>query len=72
MHGFRASFRTWASEQTNADHAVMELSLAHAVGDQTERAYARSDLLDKRRRLLEQWGRFATGGGDATVVRLHG
>ena len=71
VHGFRTCFRTWASEKTNADHAVMELSLAHTVGSAVERAYARSDMLDKRRRLLDQWGRFATEtGGD--VVRLHG
>ena len=74
VHGFRTCFRTcfrtWASEKTNADHAVMELSLAHAVGSAVERAYARSDLLDKRRRLMDQWGRFLTGKG-ADVVRLH-
>ena len=71
VHGFRTCFRTWASEKTNADHAVMELSLAHAVGSAVERAYARSDMLDKRRRLMGQWGRFVTEtGGD--VVQLHG
>ena len=71
VHGFRTCFRTWASERTNADHAVMELSLAHTVGSAVERAYARSDMLDKRRRLLDQWGRFVTEtGGD--VVQLHG
>ena len=45
VHGFRSSFRTWASEQTDADHAVMELCLSHTVGSAVERAYARSDLL---------------------------
>ena len=57
-HGFRASFRTWASEQTDTPHAVMELALAHKVGDATERAYARSDLQAKRRRLMELWAAF--------------
>ena len=72
VHGFRTCFRTWASEKTSADHAVMELSLAHAVGSSVERAYARSDLLAKRRRLLDQWGRFvAETGGDAKVVALR-
>ena len=71
VHGFRTCFRTWASDKTSADHAVMELSLAHSVGSSVERAYARSDLLAKRRRLMDQWGRFVTEtGGD--VVRLHG
>ena len=55
VHGFRTSFRTWASERTDAAHAAMELSLAHVVGSSVERAYARSDLLTKRRRLMEEW-----------------
>ena len=71
VHGFRTAFRTWASEKTNADHAVMELCLAHHVGTAVERAYARSDLLAKRRRLMDQWAGYVTGGG-AKVVRFHG
>ena len=70
VHGFRTCFRTWASERTSAEHAVMELSLAHSVGSAVERAYARSDLLDRRRRLLDQWGQFVTGD-TGKVVRLH-
>ncbi len=61
IHGFRSSFRTWASEKTDAEHAVMEMALAHAVGSAVERAYARSDLLVKRRRLMEEWSDFLTG-----------
>ena len=57
VHGFRSSFRTWASECTNADHATMELCLAHAVGSAVERAYARGALVNKRRKLLEAWAR---------------
>ena len=69
VHGFRSSFRDWASEKTNAAHAVMELSLAHAVGSSVEQAYARSDLFDKRRTLMEQWASYlsATPG---KVVRI--
>ena len=63
VHGFRSTFRDWASECTNAPHAVMELSLAHAVGSSVEQAYARSDLVAKRRALMDQWGSFVTGGG---------
>ena len=62
VHGFRSSFRTWASEKTDAEHAVMELALAHQVGSAVERAYARSDLLSKRRELMDQWSDFVTGG----------
>ena len=61
VHGLRASFRTWASEQTDADFAVMELSLGHKVGSSVVAAYARGQLLAKRRLLLSQWGAFLTG-----------
>ena len=69
-HGFRTSFRTWAAEKTNADHAVMELSLAHAVGTAVERSYARSDLFGKRRGLMDRWAAFLTGAS-AKVVRMR-
>ena len=55
VHGFRSSFRSWAGECTDADHAVMELCLAHTVGNAVEWAYARSDLMDKRRALMAAW-----------------
>ena len=71
VHGFRSCFRDWASENTGAPHAVMERALAHAVADAVEAAYSRSDLLERRRGLMQQWGKFVTGAG-ATVVRLHG
>ena len=58
VHGFRSTFRDWAAERTSAPHAVMELSLAHAVGSSVEQAYARSDLLAKRRELMDLWARF--------------
>ncbi|MCY4431073.1 MAG: tyrosine-type recombinase/integrase [Rhodospirillales bacterium] len=70
-HGFRAAFRTWASEKTNAPHHVMELALAHSVGSQVERAYARSDLRSKRRALMQRWGDYATAE-QTKVVQLHG
>ena len=62
-HGFRSSFRDWAEEQTEvpASHAAVELSLAHNVGNEVERAYRRTDLLDQRRPLLEAWSDFAAG-----------
>jgi integrase len=58
VHGFRSSFRTWAAERTNFPREICEVALAHAVGDETERAYQRGDLLNKRRRLMEQWAAF--------------
>ena len=60
-HGMRSTFRDWAAEQTDAPHAVMERALAHTVGNATEEAYARSDLFDRRRGLMEKWGAFLEG-----------
>ena len=57
-HGFRTSFRVWASEQTDAPRAVMEAALVHTFGDAAEQAYARSDLFDKRRALMQAWAQY--------------
>jgi len=59
-HGFRSSFRDWASERTNIPHDVCEAALAHSLKDKTEAAYKRTDLFDKRRELMESWAAFAT------------
>ena len=61
-HGFRSSFRDWAAEQTDAPHAVMEAALSHVVRNQVEAAYARSDLFERRRVLMEQWARYLAQG----------
>ena len=55
VHGFRSTFRDWASEVANAPREVAEMSLSHRVGSDVERAYARSDLIDKRRKLMDRW-----------------
>src|SRR5262249_53561565 len=71
-HGFRSSFRDWVSERTNYPRDIAEAALAHAISDKTEAAYRRGDALDKRRRLMNEWGRFCsepTMAGD--VVALH-
>ena len=64
-HGFRSSFRDFASEQTDAGYEAIELSLAHSVGNQVERAYFRADLLDARRELMQAWADYLTGTGSA-------
>ena len=51
-HGFKSSFRDWAAEQTNTPREVVEAALAHTVRNPTEAAYARSDLFERRRRLM--------------------
>jgi len=61
IHGFRSSFRDWCSESAKADREVAEAALSHATGNAVERAYARSDLFERRVALMEAWGRFATG-----------
>ncbi len=55
VHGFRSSFRDWAAENTDASFAVMELALAHGVGSSVVQSYARSDLLQQRRELMQKW-----------------
>ena len=62
-HGFRSSFRDWAAETTDAPPAVMEAALAHKVSDRTEAAYARSDLFERRRTLMQQWADYLFSSG---------
>jgi integrase len=58
VHGFRSTFRDWASERTNFPSEVVEMALAHAVDNKTEAAYRRGDLFEKRRRLMDNWAEF--------------
>ena len=60
VHGFRSSFRTWAGEATAFPHEVCEQALAHTIANAVERAYQRSDLFEKRRRLMQQWATFCS------------
>ena len=62
-HGFRSSFRDYAAEQTHTPHAVMEAALAHTIKNKAEAAYARSDLFEKRRALMEAWAEYLIGVG---------
>jgi integrase len=57
-HGFRSSFRDWSSETEAAPREVAEAALAHAAGDKTEQAYARSDLFERRRKMMQHWADF--------------
>ena len=58
IHGIRSSFRDWVAEETATPWAVAELALAHRVGTSVEQAYHRTDLLEKRRALMDDWGEF--------------
>lgn len=68
VHGFRSTFRDWAAEQTNFPHEVAEQALAHTIPNAVERAYRRGTLFDKRRKLMDEWGRYC---GTATVARRN-
>ncbi|MBI1416845.1 MAG: tyrosine-type recombinase/integrase [Limimaricola sp.] len=70
-HGLRSSFRQWAAEQ-GVDRDMAEMALAHRVGDATERAYQRSDMLERRRALAAAWARFVKGEAGGNVVDLAG
>lgn len=62
VHGFRSTFRDWVAEETDVDGMVAEAALSHLVGDETERAYRRGDAFKKRRKLMETWAAYCTGG----------
>lgn len=59
-HGFRSTFRDWAADQTNYSREIAEAALAHQLKDKTEAAYRRSDLLERRGHLMQDWGSFCT------------
>jgi integrase len=58
VHGFRSSFRDWAGDSTPFARDVVEAALAHAIENQTEAAYRRSDALEKRRKLMAAWAAY--------------
>jgi integrase len=71
-HGFRSTFRDWCAEATNYPREVAEAALAHTLRDKTEAAYQRGDLMEKRRRLMEEWAAFcARPAATAEVVVLR-
>ena len=61
VHGFRSSFKNWTLEQTDTPWAVSEAALAHILGNSTKQAYARSDLFERRRALMQLWADYLTG-----------
>ena len=67
-HGFRSTFRTWAAECTNFPWEVAEAAIAHVVGDDTEQAYQRGDLFEKRRRLMAAWADYCVRTPAAAAV----
>ena len=75
VHGFRSTFRDWAAESTAYTGEVVEMALAHAIKNQTEAAYRRGDLLEKRSRLMADWDRFCNTlmvSGDVIAFKKQG
>ena len=70
VHGFRSTFRDWASETTEFPHEVCEMALAHTITNRAEAAYRRGDLFEKRRRLMEAWAAYCGPRPTAEVVAL--
>ena len=64
-HGFRSTFRDWAAEETNHPREVVEAALAHVVQNKVEAAYARSDLFERRRQLMNDWAAYVGDAGGA-------
>ena len=61
VHGFRSTFKVWAVEQTDYANDISEMALAHTIPNAVEAAYKRTDLLDKRRELMNEWSGYCCG-----------
>lgn len=70
VHGMRSAFRDWCGDQTNFPREIAEAALAHSVGSDVERAYRRSDALEKRRALMQSWADYCNGRRGDNVVHL--
>ena len=71
VHGFRSALRDWAGDRTTFPREIAEAALAHAVGDETELAYRRSDALAKRRKLMQAWERYLSTSRGDNVTQLR-
>ena len=75
-HGFRSTFRDWAAEATGFPHEMAEIALAHTVADKVEAAYRRGDMIEKRRRMMDDWAAFCAKaeahGDNVTPIRRTG
>ena len=69
-HGFRSAFRDWAGNETHFAREVAEAALAHSIGDSAEQAYRRGDALEKRRDLMEAWGRFCEPAAADNIIEI--
>ena len=70
VHGFRSTFRDWASEQTSFSHETCEHALAHRISDKAEAAYRRGDQFEKRRALMEAWAAYCEPAAAGNVISI--
>ena len=68
VHGFRSSFRDWVAEETEHSPEVAEMALAHTISNQVEAAYRRGNLIDRRRRLMNDWESYCLTGSWGNVL----
>jgi len=71
VHGFRSTFRDWASEQTSFPHETCEHALAHRISDKAEAAYRRGDQFEKRRKQMEACAKFGEPLARANAAVLN-
>jgi integrase len=69
VHGFRTSFRTWCSDIAHVEFEVAESCLSHRVGSAVSRAYARSDMLDRRRPIMAAWANYVEGKDNVIALK---
>lgn len=67
VHGMRSSFRDWCSESAHIEREVAEAALSHTTGNAVERAYARSDLFQRRVALMASWSRYVVGDRKSVI-----
>ena len=74
VHGFRSTFMDWSHERTTFPKVVIDMALAHVIGDKVEAAYRRGDLFQKRAALMTEWGKYCTAAPvkEGEVVPLRG
>lgn len=70
VHGFRSTFRDWAAERTGYANHIVEMALAHTVGNKVEAAYRRGDLLEKRARLMAEWAGYCSAEPVTTSAKV--
>lgn len=68
VHGLRSSFADWRAEQTTYSHELAEMALAHTLGDKTREAYQRTDMMERRRQMMQDWARYVTTKQNTATV----